>query len=496
MPHASAQSFQISAVNPLSGDQTSIAMGINNAGMLVGTSYDANGNGHAYYLQGGTQTALATLGGSTSEANGISSDGRIAGSSALSSGLTHACYWISGTPADADPANVYGPSCGLTINSAGVLAGYYTNSSSQPQGFTFNGLVLAAVNYPSATQTTVNGINDQGLLVGSYTSSGGVFGFIENGATFQTVPNLSGGTEGQANAVNLATDVAGWVTNSSDQEQAALWRNETLILLGDLGGNYGEAMGLNNYGQVVGASNIAASSYTPAYTANGNTSSFTAAGSLPPMNDSLSHAFLWQNGTLYDLNAFLPGNSGWILQSAMGINDSGQIVGYGTLNGVLTGFVLTPVASTPVNGAGTLALSQSAYSTTNGNGTVTITVTRTGGTTGVVSAQIATAPGTANAGADFTPVYQTVTFANGQGGSQTVTVPIVDDSQAAGSDNFTVRLFWITGGAAQGSTTLATVTVQSPPADTPTMPPWALAALACLLFLAAVSLLSEKRATE
>jgi len=33
---------------------------------------------------------------------------------------------------------------------------------------------------------------------------------MENGATFQTLPNLSGGTEGQANAINLATDVAGW----------------------------------------------------------------------------------------------------------------------------------------------------------------------------------------------------------------------------------------------------------------------------------------------
>jgi uncharacterized membrane protein len=497
MPHAAAQSFQISAVNPLSGDQTSIAMGIDNAGTLVGTSYDANGNGHAYYLQGGTQTALAALGGSTSEANGISSDGRIAGSSALSSGLTHACYWISGTPTDADPANVDGPSRGLAINSLGVLAGYYTNSSSQPQGFTFNGSVLAAVNYPSATQTTVNDINDQGLLAGSYTSSGGVFGFIESGTTFQTLPNLSGGTEGQANAVNLATDVAGWVTNSSDQEQAALWRNNTLVLLGDLGGNYGEAMGLNNYGQVVGTSNIAASSYNYSanYSPNGNTSSFTTA-STAPMNDSLAHAFLWQNGTMYDLNAFLPGNSGWILQCATGINDSGQIVGYGTLNGVLTAFVLTPVASTPVSGAGTLSLSQSVYTTTNSNGTVTITVTRTGGTTGTVSAQIATAPGTASAGVDFTPVYQTVTFANGQGGSQTVTIPIVYDPQASGSDTFTVRLFWITGGAAQGSTTLATVTVQPPPAETPTMPPWALAALACLLFLAAVSHLSEKRATE
>jgi probable HAF family extracellular repeat protein len=226
--HASAQSFQIAAVNPLSGDETSIATGINNAGTLVGTSYDANGDSHAFYLQGGTQSALTTLGGSTSEANGISSDGRIAGSSALSSGLTHACDWISGTPTDADPTNVEGPSRGLAINKSGVLIGYYSNSSSQPQGFTFNGSALTAIDYPSATQTTVNGINDQGLLAGSYTEAGAVFGFIENGAAFQTLPNLSGGTEGQANAINLAGDAAGWVTNSSDEEQAVIWRNATL----------------------------------------------------------------------------------------------------------------------------------------------------------------------------------------------------------------------------------------------------------------------------
>jgi hypothetical protein len=375
-----------------------------------------------------------------------------------------------------------------------VLIGYYLNSSSQPQGFIFNGSALSAINYPSATQTTVNGINDQGLLAGSYTGTGGVFGFIENSGAFQTLPNLSGGAEGQANGINLAGDAAGWVTNSSDEELAVIWRNETPILLGDLGGGYGEATALNNYGQVVGASNIAATSYVPDYTPNGNTN-LTTAGNLEPMNDSLAHAFLWQNGTMYDLNSFLPTNSGWILQCAMGINDSGQIAGYGTLNGVQTAFVMTPEASTPVSGAGTLSLAQSAYTTTNGNGTVTITVTRTGGTTGIVTAQIATAPGTASAGTDFTPVYQTVTFADGQGGSQTVTVPIIYDSQASGGDSFTVQLFWITGGATQGSTTLATVTVQPQPAlDSPVLPPWALAALACLLYLAAVSLLSEKRA--
>jgi len=463
---ASAQSFQISAVGALSNDQTSIVMGINNAGTVVGTSYDSNGNGHAFsMLQNQAETALTTLGGTTSEANGISSDGRIVGSAALTSGLTHACAWVSGVPTDADPINIYGYSRGTSINASGIMAGYYLNASNQPQGFIFNGTSLTPVNYPAATQTTVNANNDLGEWVGSFTGTSSVNAFVWNGTAYQSLPNASGGTQGQANAINQAGDVAGWVTTSSGQEQAALWRNGTLILLGDLGGNYGEATAINNFGQVVGASNVAASSYQPVYTPNGQTGSYQSAGTLAPMVDSLSHAFLWQNGTLIDLNTLLPANSGWILQRATGINDAGQIVGYGTLNGLLTGFLLTPTPPTPTTGAGTLSLSQSTYSINKNDGTVTITVTRTGGTTGAVSAQFATAPGTAEAGSDFTPVYTTVNFANGQGGAQTITIAIVNDPSVVTNQSLNVRIFSITGGAAQGTTTVATVTVVAPPFD-------------------------------
>jgi probable HAF family extracellular repeat protein len=51
-------------------------------------------------------------------------------------------------------------------------------------------------------------------------------------------------------------------------------------------------------------------------------------------------AFLYSNGTMIDLNSLLPANSGWQLIQANGINDSGQIVGTGFLNGQQSGFLL------------------------------------------------------------------------------------------------------------------------------------------------------------
>ena len=49
---------------------------------------------------------------------------------------------------------------------------------------------------------------------------------------------------------------------------------------------------------------------------------------------------------MIDLNLLIPPDSGWILQSAAGINDAGQIVGNGLFGSEQTAFLLTPV-STP-----------------------------------------------------------------------------------------------------------------------------------------------------
>jgi uncharacterized membrane protein len=66
----------------------------------------------------------------------------------------------------------------------------------------------------------------------------------------------------------------------------------------------------------------------------------------------ISHAFLASltPGALgyggLDLNTLLPPNSGWILTSATGINDAGQIVGFGIdPSGTYSGYELTPLAN-------------------------------------------------------------------------------------------------------------------------------------------------------
>jgi len=87
--------------------------------------------------------------------------------------------------------------------------------------------------------------------------------------------------------------------------------------LGTLGSDYSIAYGINDVGKVVG-------------------DSFTSSGQ--------PHAFLWNNGKMFDLNNLLSDNSGWELVSAQGINNRGQIVGYGFFyDQGYKAFLLTPV---------------------------------------------------------------------------------------------------------------------------------------------------------
>ncbi len=108
---------------------------------------------------------------------------------------------------------------------------------------------------------------------------------------------------------------------------------------------------------------------------------------------------------------------------------------------------------------GTLAIAPAATSVNEGAGTVTLTVSRTGGSDGVVSVNVATANGTALAGSDYTAVpSMTLTFGDGDTTPKSVTVSIIDDSQDENNETFTVGLSGVTGGAALGTAT-STVTI-------------------------------------
>jgi probable HAF family extracellular repeat protein len=54
--------------------------------------------------------------------------------------------------------------------------------------------------------------------------------------------------------------------------------------------------------------------------------------------------FLWQDGVMTDLNTLIPPGSPLFLKEPIGINDRGQIAGFGLLSdGEQRGFLLTPV---------------------------------------------------------------------------------------------------------------------------------------------------------
>jgi len=83
-------------------------------------------------------------------------------------------------------------------------------------------------------------------------------------------------------------------------------------------------------------------------------------------------------------------------------------------------FVLT------VNDGGTLQFSSGTFSVLEGGGSAGITITRTGGSAGTATIQIATSNGSGVAGTDYTTVSQTVTFNDGET-SKIVNVPITDN---------------------------------------------------------------------
>ena len=101
--------------------------------------------------------------------------------------------------------------------------------------------------------------------------------------------------------------------------------------------------------------------------------------------------------------------------------------------------------------AGTLQFSAATYSVAENGGNATITITRAGGSAGAVGVTFATSNGTATAPSDYTTVTQTVSFADGDTGNKTVSIPIIDDTLVEGNETVNLALSNPTGGATLGN---------------------------------------------
>jgi probable HAF family extracellular repeat protein len=330
----------------LSGGTASEAWAVNNLGQVVGQSTALNSGGctlpgdcgHAFLYSGSALTDLGPQDGPfpySSVAQGFNDVGRIVGTAQpIGYVYAHAFLWTGGGRIDLGTLGG-GGSIAKAINIEGQVTGRSDSSYAGPSdhAYLYSGGVMTDLGTLGGTSSFGYGINDGGLVVGVSETSNTPFpsrAFLYSGGVMNNLGTL-GGSSSAASGINSTGQVVGLAQLAGDtsaswsQAHGFMYSAGQMKDLGTLGGSYSAAYGINDAGQIVGESTTAAGGCT-----------------LP---GNCGHAFLYYGAVMTDLNSLLLPNSGWVLAVGTAINNTGAIVGYGTLNGQQHAFLLTGVLS-------------------------------------------------------------------------------------------------------------------------------------------------------
>ncbi len=143
---------------------------------------------------------------------------------------------------------------------------------------------------------------------------------------------------------------------------------------------------------------------------------------------------------------------------------------------------------------GTVQFAVSSTAVSEAAGQVTLDVTRTSGLDGAITVNFASADGTAVAPDDYTAVSSQLSWADQDGSTQQITVPIIDDTNVEGDETFSVTLNDPAGASFVGTPAAVMVTIQDNDQvpGIPTATPAELALFAALLALAGAVLLRRR----
>jgi uncharacterized membrane protein len=181
------------------------------------------------------------------------------------------------------------------------------------------------------TTAAVNGLNERGQVVGGALLPGDLINhpYLWDGEKLidLVAPPFGGSADGEAFWINETGEVVGiagvpapcpGATPPREAAHAFLWRQRAMIDLGALPGSpISQANFINSRSQIVGDST--------------------------PCDFSSITGFLWENGSLVDLNTLVPSDTPFYVFTASFISDRGEIAAFGSLaNGDQHALLLIP----------------------------------------------------------------------------------------------------------------------------------------------------------
>jgi probable HAF family extracellular repeat protein len=329
-----AQMYTVTDVGTLpSRYPDSLGTAVSNSGEVVGYSTAGFSQQpwlnfyHPFSYKNGVMHDLGTLplpGGDTpasAVALDVNDSGEVVGYASYGFPITccHAFLYSNGTMQDLVTLRSDGASQALGINKSGVVVGesdgpgdYYRDYYSHP--ILYDGAMHDLGVPPGFSSATAFAINASGqIVVTAYPLSLSYSHvFLYSGGQYQDIGTPVGGPWVTATDLNDHGEIVGNVRSTSNA-YPFLYTNGAIQEL-PLPAGYidGFATKINNSGEIVGYARP-------------------------------KGALLWENGTVLDLNTLVPPNSGWSLEQANAINDTGQIVVQGLRNGEYHALLLNPI---------------------------------------------------------------------------------------------------------------------------------------------------------
>jgi uncharacterized membrane protein len=224
-------------------------------------------------------------------------------------------------------------------NSAGQVVGFaFTPNPFRSQAFLYQQGKLSLL--PGARSKAL-AIDDSGAVAGESQVEGKkpTRPVLWSGGAVTDLGSCCGGTAVDVNSQGV---VIGNVYDERGKYRAFLWNKTEGSKLLPSESEYSAAVAINDDGHILvqefekglflfaeGAPVRLTSAKARAIDARGLNRADTVVGTFSLHADT-DHAFIWnQHNGFHDLNEFIPANAGWNLEVASGINDRGEIIGWG-----------------------------------------------------------------------------------------------------------------------------------------------------------------------